>query len=177
VDDDLSQAEHVEVFAKSNAAVRIRHLLGRANQGNGRHRRGGLVSAIDHPACDVRRDAREFPYHRSQILPNVCTAIGSIDEPPQRIDLGNLGVLEPGAEIRQLELALGFVGKAYVGYKAPRDAKAMVSCAVFASLERQIRIVVFEDDDAARVFQMEHEEPTDETVIVAQANASLALRQ
>jgi hypothetical protein len=100
-------------------------------------------------------------------MQNVCAAIGSIDEPPQRIDLGDPGVLEPHTKIRQLELALGFVGKAYVGYKVPSDAKPIVSCAVFASLERQIRIWVCKDDDAARVFQMEHEEPTDEIVTVS----------
>src|SRR5271170_5376487 len=99
-------------------------------------------------------------------MQNVCAAIGSVDEPHQRIDLGHPGVLEPHSHIRQLEFALGFVGKAYVGYKAPRDAKPIVYCAVFASLERQIRIWVCEDDGAARVFQMEHEEPTDEIVIV-----------
>src|SRR5215471_1883155 len=108
-------------------------------------------------------------------MQNVCAAIASIDEPPQRIDLGDPGVLEPHAESRQVELALGFVGKAYVGYKAPTDAKPIVSCAVFASLERQIRIWVCEDDDAARVFEMEHEKPTDEIVIVSEGNASLAL--
>jgi predicted peroxiredoxin len=42
-------------------------------------------------------------------------------------------------------------------------------------LERQIRIWVCEDNDAAEVFQMEHEEPTDEIAIVSQANANLAL--
>src|ERR1700726_4339787 len=47
IDDDLLQAKHVEVFAKSNAAIRIRHLLGRAIQGNGCHRRWGFISAID----------------------------------------------------------------------------------------------------------------------------------
>ena len=59
-------------------------------------------------------------------MQNVCAAIGSIDEPHQRIDLGDPGVLEPHAKIRQLELALGFVGKAYVGYKVPRDAQLIV---------------------------------------------------
>ena len=88
---------------------------------------------------------------------------------------GILGYWKRKRICRQLELALGFVGKAYVGYKAPSAAKPIVSCAVFASLERQIRIWVCEDDDAARVFQMEHEEPTDEIVLVSQANASLAL--
>jgi hypothetical protein len=36
---------------------------------------------------------------------------------------------------------------------------------------------VCENDDAARVFQMEHVEPTDEVVLVSQANARLALGQ
>jgi hypothetical protein len=108
-------------------------------------------------------------------MQNVCAVIGSMDEPHQRIELGDPGVLEAQAHIRQVELALGFVGKAYVGYKAPSAAKPIVSCAVFASLERQIRIWVCEIDGAARVFQMEHEEPTDEIVLVSQANASLAL--
>src|ERR1700690_1381644 len=100
-------------------------------------------------------------------MQNVCAAIGSIDEPRQRIDLGDPGVLEPHAERRQFELALGFVGKIYVGYKAPSDAMPIVLCALLTRLERQIRIWIFEDDDATRVFQMEHEEPTDEIVIVA----------
>jgi hypothetical protein len=108
-------------------------------------------------------------------MQNVCAVTGSLNEPQQRIDLGDPGVLEPQAHIRQLELALGFVGKAYVGYKAPGAPKPIVSCAVFASLERQVRIWVRENDVAARVFQMEHEEPTDEIVLVSQANASLAL--
>jgi hypothetical protein len=110
-------------------------------------------------------------------MQNVCAAIGSIDEPmergsidesKQRIDFGDPGVLEPHAHIRQLELAVGFVGKAYVGHKVPTRAKpTIVYCALFASLERQIRIWVGADDDAARVFQMEHEEPTDEIAIVS----------
>ena len=45
------QTKHVEVFAKSNAAIRVRHLLRRAIQRNGRERRWGLISAIDHSAC------------------------------------------------------------------------------------------------------------------------------
>jgi hypothetical protein len=100
IDDDLSQAKDVEVFAKSNAAIRIRHLLGRAIQRNGRHRRWGLISAIDHPACEVCRDAREFPYYGTQIAQNVCAVIGSMDEPHQRIDFGDPGVLEAQAHIR-----------------------------------------------------------------------------
>src|SRR5262245_33644077 len=100
-------------------------------------------------------------------MQNVCPALAPIDEPPQRIDLGDSGVLEPHAESRQLELALGFVGKAYVGYEAPSDAKPIVLRALFASLERQIRIWICKDDDAARVLEMEHEEPTDEIVIVS----------
>ena len=108
-------------------------------------------------------------------MQNGCAAIGSIDEPRQYIDLGNPGVLEPHLQIRQLELASGFVGKANVGYKAPSGTKPIISCALFASLERQIRMWVCEVDGAARVFQMEHEEPTDEIVVVSQANAGLAL--
>src|SRR5215469_15650529 len=63
IDADLSQAKHVEVFAKSNAAIRIRHLLGRANQRNGRDRHRWPISAISYVACDVCRHDREFPYH------------------------------------------------------------------------------------------------------------------
>jgi hypothetical protein len=100
-------------------------------------------------------------------MENVCALIASFDDPPQRIHFGDPGVLEPHAKIRQLELALGFVGKAYVGYKVPSDAKPTISCAVFAGLERQIGIWVREDDDAAQIFQMEHEEPTDKIVIVS----------
>jgi hypothetical protein len=108
---------------------------------------------------------------------SVRTVIGAMDEPPQRIDSGGPGVLEPNAHIRQVQLAPGFAGKTYVGYKAPGDAKAIVSCTVFASLEPQIRIWVRENNVAARVFQMKHEKPTDEIMIVSQANASFALRQ
>ncbi len=108
-------------------------------------------------------------------MQNVCAVISSMDKPHQCIDLGDPGVLEPHLQIRQLELAPGFVGKAYVGYKAPSDAKPLILCALFASLERQICIWVCEVDESARVFQMELEEPTDEIVIVAQANTSRAL--
>jgi hypothetical protein len=45
-------------------------------------------------------------------MQNVCAGISSIDEPLQAIDLADLGVLEPRAHIRQVELAPGFAGKA-----------------------------------------------------------------
>ena len=35
----------------------------------------------------------------SQITQNVCAAVGSMDEPHQRIDLGDPGVLEPHAHM------------------------------------------------------------------------------
>jgi hypothetical protein len=48
-------------------------------------RRSRLISAIDHPACDVSRQARGCPHYGSQITHNVRAV--EMDEPHKRIDL------------------------------------------------------------------------------------------
>jgi hypothetical protein len=110
-------------------------------------------------------------------MQHLCAMSGSLDELRQRVDLRYPWVLEAQAHTRQLELTLGLVGKSYVGYKALNAAKPPEACAIFASLEHQIHVWICKIDYAAGVFQMEHEEPTDEIVLVSQAKASIALRQ
>ncbi|KAJ3061460.1 hypothetical protein HK102_009112, partial [Quaeritorhiza haematococci] len=175
IDHDLPQAERVEVFAESDAAVRVRRLLGRAIQGDGSQGRRRLVPAVDRPARAVGRDAREPPDHGSQIPQHAGAAAGSIDEPRQGVHLAGPGILETHPQIRQLESSPGLVGERDVRNETSGGADPPEDRPLFARLEFQPGGGDLQVDLAARVLQMQLEVSADEPAVVPQGDAGLVL--
>ena len=125
---------------------------GRAIQRNGCHRRWGLIPGHKPSAGDIWLDDRGIFLVTEPRFRNVSAPFAaSTDELHQRIDLGIPGGWKRKRIFGKAELTLGFVGQPYVAEQSLDCRSPFVSCTVFASLERLIRVRLCKNDGSARV--------------------------